>query len=212
MQAAPAGSAGARAGLRAGDRLWRWTASRSPTAREFSIAVSAARPGGKLSVDVERAGARLPIDRRGAGGDSSTAATVGRLGIMLAEKGPRVWPPGLIETRRSGPLAALDVGVQKTWEMSSLTVQMLVAHRDRAGVGEEHLRADQHCRVRRHQRLSRADRVHRLPGHHQREPGRAQFDAGAAARRRSGASINWWRPSRAARCPSARRSSVSRSG
>jgi regulator of sigma E protease len=44
---------------------------------------------------------------------------------MLAEKGPRVWPPGLIETHRSGPVAALLIGVQKTWDMSSLTVQML---------------------------------------------------------------------------------------
>ena len=49
---------------------------------------------------------------------------IGRLGITLAE-GPRTWPPGMVETHRSAPLAALAVGVEKTWEMSSLTVQML---------------------------------------------------------------------------------------
>ena len=49
---------------------------------------------------------------------------VGRLGITL-EEGPPVWPPGLIESHRSGPIDALVSGVAKTWEMSALTVQML---------------------------------------------------------------------------------------
>jgi len=49
---------------------------------------------------------------------------IGRLGITLQE-GPRAWPPGLVETHRSGPIDALAGGVAKTWEMSSLTVQML---------------------------------------------------------------------------------------
>src|SRR5579871_5825383 len=35
------------------------------------------------------------------------------------------YPPGMVETRRSGPLDAIAIGAQKTWEMSSLTVQML---------------------------------------------------------------------------------------
>jgi regulator of sigma E protease len=49
---------------------------------------------------------------------------IGRLGITL-EEGPQSWPPGLMEIHRSGPLEAAIGGVQKTWEMSSLTVQML---------------------------------------------------------------------------------------
>ena len=49
---------------------------------------------------------------------------IGRLGITLQE-GPRVWPPGLVEIHRSGPIDAGLSGVAKTWEMSSLTVQML---------------------------------------------------------------------------------------
>jgi len=50
--------------------------------------------------------------------------SVGRLGIALIEGQP-TWPPGLVETRHLGPLDALAAGVGKTWEMSSLTVQML---------------------------------------------------------------------------------------
>jgi regulator of sigma E protease len=49
---------------------------------------------------------------------------IGRLGITLAE-GQRSWPAGYVQTHRAGPLEALGVGVQKTWEMSALTVQML---------------------------------------------------------------------------------------
>jgi regulator of sigma E protease len=49
---------------------------------------------------------------------------IGRLGILL-EEGPQNWPPGLVETHRSGPIDAVVGGVAKTWEMSSLTVQML---------------------------------------------------------------------------------------
>src|ERR1700744_2915144 len=49
---------------------------------------------------------------------------IGRLGITLKEGAP-VWPPGLVETHRSGPIDALLIGAKKTWEMSALTVQML---------------------------------------------------------------------------------------
>jgi regulator of sigma E protease len=49
---------------------------------------------------------------------------IGRLGITL-EEGPQSWPPGLVQTHRLGPIDAVLSGVAKTWEMSSLTVQML---------------------------------------------------------------------------------------
>ncbi|MGB6309074.1 MAG: site-2 protease family protein, partial [Steroidobacteraceae bacterium] len=38
---------------------------------------------------------------------------------------PQSWPAGLVERHRSGPIEAAAIGVTKTWEMSSLTVQML---------------------------------------------------------------------------------------
>jgi regulator of sigma E protease len=123
VQSAPPGSAGERAGLRAGDRLLAVDGQPISNSGDFISAVTSS-PGRELSVEVERAGARLPI-AVSVPGVTEQGRTIGRLGIMLAEKGPRVWPPGLLETHRSGPAAALLIGVQKTWDMSSLTVQML---------------------------------------------------------------------------------------
>jgi regulator of sigma E protease len=122
VEEVPEGSAGARAGLRAGDEIL--AADGQPIANmiDFQSLVSAA-PGRDMSIEVERNGARLSIVAAVAkvidGGHP-----IGRLGIML-EEGKRVWPPGLVGMRRAGPLDAVAVGVQKTWQMSSLTVQML---------------------------------------------------------------------------------------
>src|SRR6202035_3617503 len=119
---APEGSAGARAGLRVGDRLLAVDGQPVANRMEFISQVSGA-PGRDISIEVERGGQRLRI----------VAAVprlieqgrpIGRLGITL-EEGPQSWPPGLVETHRSGPIAAGLIGVAKTWEMSSLTVQML---------------------------------------------------------------------------------------
>ena len=115
-------SAGARAGLRVGDRLLAVDGQPIANSVEFIATVSAAA-GRDISIEVERQAARLrivaavpPVVVEG--------RTIGRLGIVL-EEGPRAWPPGLVETQRSGPVDAVVGGVAKTWEMSSLTVQML---------------------------------------------------------------------------------------
>ncbi|HUX72858.1 MAG TPA: RIP metalloprotease RseP [Steroidobacteraceae bacterium] len=122
VQAVPPGSAGARAGLQPGDRLLAVDGRALANSSQFVAAVNAA-PRRQIAIDVERRGARVQL----------TAAVpavldqgrqVGRLGITIAD-GPRSWPAGLVETERSSPLAAVGVGVAKTWEMSSLTVQML---------------------------------------------------------------------------------------
>ena len=119
---APGGSAGARAGLQAGDRLLAVDGQPIANRMEFIALVSGA-PGRDISIEVERRGERLrmvaavpQIVEQG--------RPIGRLGISL-EEGPQSWPPGLIETHRSGPIDAVVGGVAKTWEMSSLTVQML---------------------------------------------------------------------------------------
>ncbi|HLN49576.1 MAG TPA: RIP metalloprotease RseP [Steroidobacteraceae bacterium] len=122
VQSAPQGSAGARAGLRAGDRLLAVDGQPLGNSSDF-ISVVTGSAGREISIDVERAGERVRIVTV-VPRVTEQGRMVGRLGITLAE-GPRVWPPGLVEMRRSGPLAALGVGVQKTWEMSSITVQML---------------------------------------------------------------------------------------
>jgi regulator of sigma E protease len=119
---APAGSAGARAGLKAGDRLLAVDGQAIANRMEFIDLVSGA-PGRDISIEVERGGQRLrmvaAVPRI-----IEQGKPIGRLGITL-EEGPQSWPPGLVETHRSGPIDAVVGGVAKTWEMSSLTVQML---------------------------------------------------------------------------------------
>jgi regulator of sigma E protease len=119
---APPGSAGTRAGLRAGDRLLAVDGQPVANSAEFVSMVNAA-PGRDISIEVERGGERLrivaPVPRV-----MEAGRAIGRLGITLQE-GPRAWPPGLVEIHRSGPIDAALGGVAKTWEMSSLTVQML---------------------------------------------------------------------------------------
>jgi regulator of sigma E protease len=119
---APLGSAGARAGLQAGDRLLAVDGQPVANRMEFIALVSGAS-GRDISIEVERAGKRLrivaPVPRV-----IEQGKPIGRLGITL-EEGPQSWPPGLVETHRSSPIDAAISGVAKTWEMSSLTVQML---------------------------------------------------------------------------------------
>ncbi len=122
VQSAPAGSAGERAGLRAGDKLVAVDGQALSNGSQFIAAVSGA-PGKTLAIGVERGGQRLtfltPVPEV-----MDQGHAIGRLGITLAE-GPRSWPAGYVEMQRSAPLEAIGVGFKKTWEMSSLTVQML---------------------------------------------------------------------------------------
>ena len=122
IEDAPPDSAGARAGLRAGDRLLSVDGQPVVNMMDFQSLVSSA-PGREIAIEVQRGGEHLRI--------LATAARVmdqgrpvGRLGIMLRE-GNRVWAPGLVGVRRSGPLDAVAAGAAKTWDMSLLTVQML---------------------------------------------------------------------------------------
>jgi regulator of sigma E protease len=119
---APSDSAGAHAGLRAGDRLIAVDGQPVANSTEFIAMVNAA-PGRSISIEVERAGQRMRIVAA-VPAVVEQGKTIGRLGITL-EEGPRAWPPGLVETHRLGPIDAAVSGVAKTWEMSSLTVQML---------------------------------------------------------------------------------------
>jgi regulator of sigma E protease len=122
VQSAPPGSAGERAGLRAGDKLVSVDGQRLANGSQLITAVSAAADK-TLSIGVERGGQPLtlsvPVPRV-----MDQGHAIGRLGITLAE-GQRSWPAGYVETHRSGPFEAIGVGVHKTWEMSALTVQML---------------------------------------------------------------------------------------
>jgi len=122
VQEVPAMSAGARAGLEVGDRVLSVDGQTVNNRADFIAMVSGA--GGRtLEIEVERGGAHVHLSAA-VPRVIEDGKPVGRLGIRMGE-GAQSWPPGLVETRRSAPLEALKVGVQKTWEMSALTVQML---------------------------------------------------------------------------------------
>jgi regulator of sigma E protease len=122
VHSAPADSAGGRAGLRAGDRLLAVDGQPIANRNEFIAKVSGA-PDRVISIEVERGGERLSIVAT-VPRVIDQGRAIGRLGISLDE-GPQIWPPGLIELHRAGPIDAVVSGVAKTWEMSALTVQML---------------------------------------------------------------------------------------
>lgn len=122
VDSAPADSAGGRAGLRSGDRLFAVDGQPIANSSQFISVVSGAADR-NISIGVERRGERLSIVAA-VPRVTVDGRQIGRLGINLKEGAP-AWPPGLVETRRSGPLDALLLGAKKTWEMSALTVQML---------------------------------------------------------------------------------------
>ena len=122
VNSVPADSAGARAGLRAGDKLLAVDGQQIANGSQFVSMVSGS-PNRNISIEVERNGERLSIVAA-VPRVMDQGRAIGRLGISLKE-GALVWPPGLIEIHRSGPMDALAIGVKKTWEMSALTVQML---------------------------------------------------------------------------------------
>lgn len=122
IQDVPRDSAGARAGLQAGDRVVSVDGQPVVNTMDFQSMVASA-PGRDLAIEVERGGARLRMVAAVAR-VMDQGRPIGRLGITLQE-GARAWPAGLLETRHSGPIDALVGGVEKTWDMSSLTVQML---------------------------------------------------------------------------------------
>jgi regulator of sigma E protease len=122
IESVPPDSAGARAGLKAGDRLLAVDGQPIVNFSAFRSIVGAAA-NREISIEVERHGERLrmvaAVPRV-----MEEGKPIGRLGVTLKEGAP-VWPPGLVETHRSGPIDAVLIGVKKTWEMSALTVQML---------------------------------------------------------------------------------------
>ena len=123
VQSVPGASAGARAGLRAGDRIVAVDGAPIANSVDFISEVSGS-PDRELTIDIDRGGEKVRIVAR-VPRVMEQGHPIGRLGITLAPETRRAWPPGMLQIRRSGPIAALGEGVEKTWEMSTLTVQML---------------------------------------------------------------------------------------
>jgi regulator of sigma E protease len=122
VQAVPADSAGAKAGLHVGDRLLSIDDHPLGNSLEFVAAVNAA-PGRDVAIDLQRGDEHLRVVAA-VPAIVDQGRTIGRLGITLQE-GTRTWPPGVVQMRRSGPIDAVVGGAVKTWDMSALTVQML---------------------------------------------------------------------------------------
>lgn len=117
----PDGTAAA-AGLRSGDRLLAADGEPVESWPQWVDYVRA-RPGEVVQLDLERDGERLalslPVERA-----SSPDGDIGRIGAS-----PQV-PEGLFDEMRAleryGPVAGLTAALGRTWEMSSLTVRMIV--------------------------------------------------------------------------------------
>jgi regulator of sigma E protease len=116
-----AGSPAERAGLREGDHII--AVDGTPVA-DFPGLVERVQPnpGKILAFTIERAGARLqvPIEVEAQHDDGRM---VGRIGVQPAAGDPT--PESMRTVERYGPLAATGRAVEKTWDMSVLTVRMI---------------------------------------------------------------------------------------
>ena len=119
---APAGSAGAKAGLQSGDRIIAVDGQSVANASEFRGLINAAG-GSRVLLDVQRGSERRQL-QADVPSVLDQGVRIGRLGIALTE-GAHSWPEGLVQRHRSGPLEALADGVSRTYGMSLFTVQML---------------------------------------------------------------------------------------
>ena len=122
VHAVPAESAGARAGLLAGDHLMAVDGRAIDNSSQFVSVVNAAL-NRVITIQYVRAGVAASTSVR-VPQVLDQGRYIGRLGIALAE-GPRSWPAGILITQRLGLIDATLAGIAKTWEMSSMTVRML---------------------------------------------------------------------------------------
>ena len=116
-----AGSPAERAGLRVGDHI---VAVDGTPVVDFPGLVERVQPnpGKTLAFTVERGGARLqvPIEVEAQHDDGRM---VGRIGVQPAAGDPT--PESMRTVERYGPFAASGRAVEKTWDMSVLTVRMI---------------------------------------------------------------------------------------
>jgi len=115
------GGSAERSGLRSGDLILRADGEAVPNWPEW-VEFVRERPGESVALEIEREGRResltLEIDAL-----DTPEGRIGRIGAGVD------FPPDLIAAMRAeeryGPLAAVSQAMQKTWDMSQLTVRML---------------------------------------------------------------------------------------
>ena len=116
-----AGGPGAAAGLKAGDRVLRVDGQAVPDAqflRDRIRAAAAHGAGVPMAWELERGGQRLTLAVTPRVMADATGAEIGRIDAFVGQ------PPETV-TVQHGPLAGLAMGVQRTWEVSALSVKML---------------------------------------------------------------------------------------
>ncbi|HQR24610.1 MAG TPA: RIP metalloprotease RseP [Steroidobacteraceae bacterium] len=115
------GSPAERAGLQPGDRV---VAVGSQPVTDFPALVKIVQPqpGRTLTFTVERAGNRVVVPVE-VDAQREDGKLIGRIGVQPAASQP---VPEQMRTReRYGPLVAFGRAVEKTWDMSALTVRLL---------------------------------------------------------------------------------------
>jgi regulator of sigma E protease len=117
------GSAAEQAGLKVGDEVLR-ADERKITDWEQWAAFTRKRPGETVTLEIRRGNEELTVPVT-IGTVEEKGVTIGRIGAS----GPSELPAGTIERLRAeqryGPIESLPRGVEKTWQMTSLTVRML---------------------------------------------------------------------------------------
>ncbi|ROO32252.1 RIP metalloprotease RseP [Salinisphaera orenii] len=115
-------SPAARAGLESGDDV---TAidGRALDSPQALVDYVQARPGERVELDVTRDGERLTLPVTLARVDSDDGEPRGQLGARIGVDAA-AWD-AMRTTRQLGPLAAIPAAVDKTWEVSALTVRLM---------------------------------------------------------------------------------------
>ncbi len=109
------------AGMKAGDRIIKVDGTPVEDWIQW-VELVRAHPDREMAVTVDRAGAVVELSLKPAAAKEGDA-TVGRIGA--ASGTPPDVPEEWKAMQRFGPVAAISEAVQKTWEMSALTVMML---------------------------------------------------------------------------------------
>jgi regulator of sigma E protease len=122
IEAVLPGSAAARAGLQAGDRV---VAAAGEAVADWQAWVEfvRARPGVTFAVEVERAGARLQLELTPEAVAAGDDGRHGRIGAQA--RVPEDLFAGMRAVHRYGPLEAVGEAVRKSWNMATLMLTML---------------------------------------------------------------------------------------
>jgi regulator of sigma E protease len=118
------GMAAERAGLEAGDRVLRADGTAMQGWEQF-VEFVRARPGQSIELTVQRGADRLSVPVV-LGDADENGNTVGRIGASRLLEFPPEVIEGLTTEQSYGLFESLPRGIAKTWEMSALTVRMLL--------------------------------------------------------------------------------------